>query len=53
MKLERRTFLRAAGVVMALPLFEAFAPRRARAAAEGRVPRRMVCINTPLGVHPA
>jgi hypothetical protein len=53
MKLERRTFLRAAGVAMALPLFEAFAPRRARAAAAGGIPRRMVCINTPLGVHPA
>ena len=53
MKLERRTFLRAAGVVMALPLFEVFAPRRARAAEAGGVPRRMVCINTPLGLHPA
>jgi uncharacterized protein DUF1552 len=36
---------------MALPLFDALAPKRARAAAAG-VPRRMVCINTPLGVHP-
>jgi Protein of unknown function (DUF1552) len=52
MNLDRRTFLRAAGVAMALPLFDALAPRRARAAAAGSVPRRMVCINTPLGVHP-
>src|SRR6187455_1491701 len=52
MKFERRTFLRAAGVAMALPLFDAVAPRRARGAAE-KTPRRMVCINTPLGLHPA
>jgi hypothetical protein len=44
--------LRAAGVGLALPVLDALAPRRARAAAEA-VPRRMVCINTPLGLHPA
>lgn len=53
MNLHRRTFLRAAGVAMALPLFDALRPRHARAAAAGGVPRRMVCINTPLGLHPA
>src|SRR3954462_14645598 len=52
MKLHRRTFLRGAGVALALPLFEALVPRRARAA-DAAVPRRMVCINTPLGLHPA
>src|SRR6185436_4072027 len=52
MNLHRRTFLRAAGVAMALPLFDVLAPKRARAA-EAAVPRRMVCINTPLGLHPA
>ena len=52
MKHDRRTFLRATGVMMALPLLEALAPKRARAAAAGAIPRRMVCINTPLGVHP-
>lgn len=52
MKLHRRTFLRAAGVGMALPFLDAVAPRRARAAEAADVPRRMVCINTPLGVHP-
>jgi len=52
MNLHRRTFLRAAGVAMALPLFDALVPRRVRAAAVGKIPRRMVCINTPLGVHP-
>lgn len=55
MRLHRRTFLRAAGVTMALPLLDALAPKHARAAranAAGGIPRRMVCINTPLGVHP-
>jgi hypothetical protein len=51
-KLHRRTLLRAAGIGLALPVLDAFTPRRARAAAEA-VPRRMVCINTPLGLHPA
>lgn len=51
MQLHRRTFLRASGVALALPWLDAFAPRRARAATAG-VPRRMVCINTPLGLHP-
>ena len=37
---------------MALPLFDAVAPRRAHATARGSAPRRIVCINTPLGVHP-
>src|SRR5437764_10563905 len=49
MKLSRRTFLRAAGVSLALPLLEVHA---AGAPAAG-TPRRMVCINTPLGLHPA
>lgn len=52
MNIHRRTFLRAAGVTLALPFCDALAPRRARAATAGNVPRRMVCINTPLGVHP-
>ena len=52
MNLHRRTLLRAAGVAMALPLFDALAPARARAAVAGGIPRRMVCINTPLGLHP-
>ena len=52
MRLDRRTFLRSAGVAMALPLFDAMGRGRTRAAEPGGVPRRMVCINTPLGVHP-
>lgn len=52
MKLDRRTFLRSAGVTVALPLLEALRPRQALAAASSGIPRRMVCINTPLGLHP-
>src|SRR6478735_1184977 len=51
MTLSRRNFLRAAGVSLALPLLDAFAPARALAAA-AKAPRRMVCVNTPLGLHP-
>lgn len=51
MKLDRRTFLRGAGVAMALPLLDVMTRRAA--AATPVVKRRMVCINTPLGVHPA
>ena len=59
MNLNRRTFLRGTGVAIALPLFDAMLPAMARANPQSAsrnpqsVPRRMVCINTPLGVHPA
>jgi Protein of unknown function (DUF1552) len=49
-KLSRRNFLRSAGVSLALPWLEALAPAQNRAAGP---PRRMVCICTPLGLHPA
>jgi len=42
----RRTFLRAAGVSLALPWLEA------TAAPKAAPPRRMVCICTPLSLHP-
>lgn len=48
--LARRTFLRAAGVTMALPLLGAMAPLRA--AGKVDVPRRMVCIETNMGILP-
>ncbi len=51
MKLPRRHFLRAAGVSLALPWLDAFSPRRALAA-DAQPNRRMVCICTPLGLHP-
>jgi hypothetical protein len=50
MNLTRRHMLKAAGVSLALPLLEATAP--VRAAAPSAVPRRMVLICTPLGLHP-
>ncbi len=50
MKLTRRHVLKAAGVSLALPMLEAAAP--VRAAAPAAVPRRMVMICTPLGIHP-
>jgi hypothetical protein len=50
-KIRRRALLRGAGVTLALPLLEAMAPTRARAAGTAASPRRMVCINTTLGLH--
>jgi hypothetical protein len=47
---SRRRFLRAAGVSLALPMLDSLLPR-ARAA-QTATPRRMVCICTPLGLHP-
>src|ERR1051325_4321749 len=47
--LTRRTFLRAAGVSLALPWLERFAPAQNPV----QPPRRMVCICTPLSLHPA
>ena len=46
---SRRTFLRGTGVTLALPLLEAMTLVRAQAAAQP--PRRMICINTSLGLH--
>ena len=48
--LDRRSFLRAAGVGFTLPLLEAMRPVFSRAAAEVKAPRRMVCIMTNMGV---
>src|SRR6185295_19430426 len=48
MKLNRRNFLRAAGVSLALPWLDTLAQQPA-----GPPPRRMVCICTPLSLHPA
>lgn len=52
---SRRLFLRGAGVALALPLLEAFAFRKPMLAAETKkdaeAPRRLLCINTTLGLH--
>lgn len=49
---SRRHFLRAAGVTLALPVLDYFAPR-GRAATGVKPIRRMVCICTPLSLNPA
>lgn len=59
---SRRTFLRATGVAMSLPLLEAMRPALAAAAdtvaagggaiAAGAKPRRMICIQTNMGIMP-
>ncbi len=51
-QLSRRTFLRGAGVCLALPLLEAMLPTRARATTTTTSPRRIVAINVPLGFIP-
>ena len=53
-ELSRRTFLRGAGVCLALPLLEAMLPARIHAAGTANVgsPRRFVGINIPLGFIP-
>jgi hypothetical protein len=48
MGINRRRFLRGAGVSLALPWLDAFA----LAGAVAKPRRRMVCICTPLGLHP-
>ena len=50
--LSRRTFLKAAGTTLSLPLLEAMCPSFARAEAARRVPRRMVAIQTNMGIMP-
>ena len=47
---SRRSFLRAAGVTLALPVLESVAPFARAAAARGPI-RRMVCCCTTLGIH--
>ena len=47
----RRHFLRAVGVTLALPVLESF-QHRSYAAGTTKVPRRMVAICAPLGIHP-
>ena len=46
----RRHFLRAVGVTLALPVLETF-QHRSYAAGTMQVPRRMVAICAPLGIH--
>lgn len=48
----RRAFLRAAGAAVALPWLEALSGGRRAAGAEGEPPRRMVAIETTMGLLP-
>ncbi|HEV7404605.1 MAG TPA: DUF1552 domain-containing protein [Chthoniobacteraceae bacterium] len=50
--LSRRTFLRGVGITLALPLLEAMRPPFARAGQAKPVPRRMVAIETNMGILP-
>src|SRR5689334_1720325 len=48
-RISRRTLLRGSGVALALPLLDAMSPLYAQAITPS--PRRMICINTTLGLH--
>ena len=49
---NRRTFLKGSGVLLALPFLDAMRPAFARAADAVPVPRRMVAIETNMGILP-
>jgi hypothetical protein len=52
-ELSRRTFLRGAGTLMALPVLEAMAPSVARAQSAGQPPpRRLMAFFVPNGMYP-
>jgi hypothetical protein len=50
--LSRRALLRAAGVAVALPLLEAMHPALAAPSSSATKPRRMVCMQTNMGILP-
>jgi hypothetical protein len=50
--LNRRTFLRSAGFCLSLPLLDAMRPAFAADAKVGALPRRMVAIETNMGIMP-
>jgi hypothetical protein len=53
-ELSRRTFLRGAGTLMALPVLEAMAPSLAQAQTSGAPPpRRLMAFFVPNGMYPA
>ena len=51
MKIQRRSFLNATGITLALPWLETLAASPKRLSVD-QPPRRMVCICAPLGLHP-
>src|SRR5262249_35921756 len=50
-RLSRRSFLRGSGVALGLPLLDAMLPTAGAAARAPDVRRRMIAINTGLGIH--
>lgn len=50
--ISRRMFLRGTGVALALPFLEGMRPALARAGETAAKPRRMVCIETNMGIMP-
>ena len=50
--LSRRNFLRAAGVTLALPFLETTAPAKGADGKKPAVPRRMLAIQTNMGILP-
>lgn len=48
--ISRRTFLRAGGVSLALPFLDSMARHAISGAPRAAVPRRMICVMTPLGM---
>ena len=50
--LNRRTFLRAAGMTMALPMLDAMEAKLGAAEKAKAIPRRMVAIQTNMGILP-
>ncbi len=51
--IHRRSFLRSAGIALALPLLDRFQLRTDAGEGKLQVPQRMICVCTPLGLHPA
>ena len=49
--IDRRTFLRGAGVALSLPLLDAMCPARAASAAAERLRQRLVLIDLGFGLH--
>ncbi len=52
MNIHRRTFIRSAGIALALPHFNVFANDSQGDSTAEQSPRRMICICAPLGLHP-
>src|ERR1700675_4069615 len=50
--MDRRMFLRGAGVALALPWLESLSPAQDRAKGGSEIPRRMVAIETNQGILP-